>query len=272
MPKLSTLVTKFEKFWPTAYAEDWDNVGLVVGSAEFEITKVLVAVDLTHSVLDEAEALGVNLVLSHHPVLYRPLTTMAEGSLKGALIARAIRSGISVYSAHTNADAQIDGSSSLLGGAFGLKHLQPLVKTAGGFGHGCIGTLAKPMTLRDLAILVSEVIPTTARGVSVAGDGDSLVQTIAVCGGAGDSFLNVVLASNADVYVTSDLRHHPALDALETPRDKPLALIDISHFAAESLWVDAAATRLASIAGLEILISNTNTDVWNEVILNASAD
>lgn len=272
MPKLSTLVTKFEKFWPTAHAEDWDNVGLVVGGGGQEISKVLVAVDLTHSVLDEAEALGVELVLTHHPVLYKPLTKLAESTLKGALLARAIRSGIAIYSAHTNADAQVDGSSSLLGGAFGLNHVQPLVKTEGGFGHGCIGSLAKPITLRDFAILVSESIPTTARGIAVAGEGDSVVQTIAVCGGAGDSFLGDVLASNADVYVTSDLRHHPTLDALETPREKPLALIDISHFAAESLWAEAAASRLVSFAGLEILISNTNTDVWNEVILNASAD
>lgn len=272
MPKLSTLVDKFEQFWPTDHAEDWDNVGLVLGSAEHEITKVLVAVDLTHSVLDEAEALGVELILTHHPVLYKPVTTLAEDGLKGALIARAIRSGISIYSAHTNADAQKDGSSSLLAAAFGLKHLQPLVTTAGGFGHGCIGRLAMPVTLREFAISVSEVLPTTARGTSVAGHGESLVQTVAVCGGAGDSFLSSVIASDADAYVTSDLRHHPALDALETPRDKPLALIDISHFAAESLWVDAAASRLASIRGLEILISNINTDVWNEVILNASAD
>ena len=272
MPKLSTLVPKLEQFWPADHAEDWDNVGLVVGSGDHEINKVLVAVDLTHSVLDEAEALGVELILTHHPVLYKPLTTLAEGSLKGALIARAIRSGIAVYAAHTNADAQKDGSSSLLAKSFGLKHLVPLVKTARGFGHGCIGSLVEPMSLRNFAILVSEAIPTTARGVSVAGDGDSQVKNIAVCGGAGDSFLGDVLNSDVDVYVTSDLRHHPALDALETPREKPLALIDISHFAAESLWVDAAATRLAAIGGLETFISNINTDVWNEVILNASAD
>jgi dinuclear metal center YbgI/SA1388 family protein len=272
VPKLSTLVTKFEQFWPTDHAEDWDNVGLVVGSGDNEIKKILVTVDLTHAVLDEAVALDVELILTHHPVLYKPVTTLAEDGLKGALIARAIRSGISIYSAHTNADAQKDGSSSLLAVAFGLKKLQPLVKTAGGFGHGCLGHLAKPIPLREFALSISEAIPTTARGISVAGDGDRLVQTVAVCGGAGDSFLSDVLVCDADVYVTSDLRHHPALDALETPRAKPLALIDISHFAAESLWVDAAATRLASIRGLEILISNINTDVWNEVILNASAD
>ena len=272
MPKLSTLVTKFEKFWPTTHAEDWDNVGLVVGVGDNVITRVLVSVDLTHSVLDEAEALGVELILTHHPVLYKPLTTLAEDELKGALLARAIRSGIAIYSAHTNADAQKDGSSSLLANGFGLKHLQPLVPTDGGFGHGCIGSLPKPMSLRDFALYVSEAIPTTARGVAVAGDGGCLVQTVAVCGGAGDSFLGAALSSNADVYVTSDLRHHPALDALETPRVKPLALIDISHFAAESLWVDAAAARLEEIGGLEVLMSNNNTDVWNEVILNAPAD
>ena len=272
MPKLSTLVTKFQQFWPTEHAENWDNVGLVVGSRDSEIKKVLVSVDLTHSVLDEAEALGAQLILTHHPVLYKPLTSLAEGSLKGALIARAIRSGIAVYSAHTNADAQKDGSSCLLATEFGLKHIQPLVKSVGSFGHGCIGRLVKPITLREFAILVSEAIPTTARGISIAGAGDRLVQTIAVCGGAGDSFLSDVLVSDADVYVTSDLRHHPALDALETPRDKPLALIDISHFAAESLWVEAATARLSTIRGLETLYSNINTDVWNEVILNASAD
>ena len=272
MPKLSTLIAKFETFWPSSAAEDWDNVGLVVGDDRTEVTKVLVSVDLTHAVIDEAETRGVQLIVTHHPVIYRPLTSLAEDGLKGALVSRAIRAGFAVFSAHTNADSQKDGSSSLLAQAFGLKQLRPLVNSAGSFGHGCIGRLPKPVTLREFALTVAENIPTTARGVAVAGDGDRLVQSVAVCGGAGDSFLGDVLSSDADVYVTSDLRHHPSLDALETPRSKPLALIDISHFAAESLWVEAAYNRLKELAGLEVFTSQTNTDVWNEVILNASAE
>lgn len=272
MPKLSTLIQKFENFWPNAAAEDWDNVGLVVGESNTEVKKVLISVDLTHAVIDEAQALGAQLILTHHPVIYKPLTSLADDGLKGALIARSIRAGLSIFSAHTNADAQKDGSSSLLAQNFGLKHLKSLVKTNGAFGHGCIGRLPKAITLREFALAVADQLPTTARGVAVAGEGDRLVQSVAVCGGAGDSFLANVIASDADVYVTSDLRHHPALDALETPRSKPLALIDISHYAAESIWTKRAQTLLEGIAGLDIYTSQVNTDVWNEVILNASAE
>lgn len=272
MPKLSTLISSFETFWPTAGAEDWDNVGLVVGDTKTNIDKVLISVDLTHAVIDEAQALGAQLIVTHHPVIYKPVTSLAEDGLKGALIGRAIRAGLSIFSAHTNADSQKDGSSSLLAQAFGLKNLEPLVESPGGFGHGCLGRLSKPVTLREFALTVAECIPTTARGVAVAGDGDRLVQSVAICGGAGDSFLANVIASEADVYVTSDLRHHPALDALESPRSKPLALVDISHYAAERIWTDAAQSRLEDIAGLEVFVSQANTDVWNEVILNASAE
>jgi dinuclear metal center YbgI/SA1388 family protein len=269
VPKLSTLVSHFEKFWPTAHAEPWDNVGLVVGDTAVEVSKILVAVDLTHSVIDEAEAAGAQLILTHHPVLYKPLSTLAESQLKGSLISRLIRLGIFVYSAHTNADVQADGSSSLMALAFGATNLTPLVTTAQGFGHGCLGELKQPISLADFAKTVSLALPSTARGISIAGDLGQQIETIAVCGGAGDSFLPDVLASRADVYVTSDLRHHAALDALETPRVKPLALIDVSHFAAESLWLVAAAERVSGVSELQVIVSKTKTDVWEKVILDA---
>lgn len=269
MPKLSTLVSQFESFWPLADAEAWDNVGLVLGDTSSEVTKILVAVDLTHAVIDEAELAGVQLILTHHPVLYKPLLSVAESGLKGSLISRLIRLGIAVYSAHTNADAQTDGSSSLLASAFGAMNLRPIVATTHGFGHGCIGELEEPLSLELFAKLVAAKLPTTARGIAVAGRLDQQIETVAVCGGAGDSFLGDVLAGQADVYVTSDLRHHPALDALETPREKPLALIDISHFAAESLWIDAAAARLSAVSGVHVVVSEIKTDVWEKVIVDA---
>lgn len=266
MPKLSSLIANFEDFWPVEHAENWDNVGLVTGDRTSEISRVLVSVDLTHSVIDEALANDVQLILTHHPVLYKAVTAVAEDQLKGALLGRLIRSGIAAYAAHTNADTQVDGSSSLLAAEFGIKNLKPLVQTIGGFGHACIGQLEQPIRLGDLAKLVSGKITKTTRGVAFSGDENSMVQSIAVCGGAGDSFLNDVIASDADVYITSDLRHHPVLDAIETPRQKPLALLDISHFAAERLWTEAAAKRLSAISGLEPVVSCTNTDVWNGVI------
>lgn len=266
MPRLSELLKDFESIWPASHAELWDSVGLVAGSHNQEVNKVLVSVDLTQAVVDEAESLGVDLILTHHPVLYKPISAISENQPKGALLSRVIRASLSVFSAHTNADAQIDGSSSLLASAFGAVDLKPLVSSAGGFGHGSVGTLSEPKTLSEFADVVSNAIPVTARGVAFAGEQSQIIRKIAVCGGAGDSFLNDVIASNVDVYVTSDLRHHTALDALETPRSKPLALIDISHFAAESLWVKTAAGRLREMNHLQVFESRVITDVWTGVV------
>jgi putative NIF3 family GTP cyclohydrolase 1 type 2 len=90
-----------------------------------------------------------------------------------------------------------------------------------------------------------------------------LIETVALCGGAGDSFIEAALASEADVYVTSDLRHHPTLDATLTPREKPLALVDVSHWAAESLWLEIAATAIANAhPGVAVHVSEVVTDPW----------
>jgi putative NIF3 family GTP cyclohydrolase 1 type 2 len=142
-----------------------------------------------------------------------------------------------------------------------------LVETKGGFGHGVIGELAAPMKLSDFAARVAEVLPVTARKVVFSGEPGLLVRFVALCSGAGDSFLPNVLASNADVYVTSDLRHHPALDAISTPREQgPLALIDVSHWAAESLWVTNAISKLSTLSGIDVVASATVTDPWTQEV------
>lgn len=267
MPKLSELLVTFDEAWPAAHAEEWDRVGLSVGSKDLDISSILVSVDLTHEVIDEAIGLGAELILTHHPLLLKAVDSVAEDKLKGSLIARLIRHSIATYSAHTNADVQVDGASGEMARAFGLNSLRALIPAAGGFGHGIIGTLPTPMPLSDFAALVANALPKTARKVAYSGSPDERVSKIAVCSGAGDSFLPIVLDSDADVYVTSDLRHHPALDAISTPRASgTLALIDVSHWAAESLWVANAVNRLSEVPNLRVVASNLNTDPWTQEV------
>lgn len=267
MPRLSELLSTFEEAWPAAQAEEWDSVGLAVGSNQLEISSVLVSVDLTHEVIDEAIELGAELILTHHPLLLKAVDNVSEDKLKGSLISRLIRQSIATYAAHTNADVQVDGASSAMARAFGLESLQALVPTDGGFGHGVIGFLPKPVTLADFAAVVSNALPITARKVAYSGKPDALVSKVAICSGAGDSFLPIVLNSDADVYVTSDLRHHPTLDAISTPRSTgALSLIDVSHWAAESLWVGAAVNRLSEIPNLRVIASKLNTDPWTQEV------
>lgn len=127
-------------------------------------------------------------------------------------------------------------------------------------GTGRIGQVA-PTTLRGFAEDVARALPETAHGVRVAGDPDRPVQRVAVCGGAGDFLLDAVLRSGADVYVTSDLRHHPAAEFLE--KDGP-ALVDVAHWAAESTWLPVVQAKLAAALGdtVETRVSTLRTDPW----------
>lgn len=264
---LSELLQRFQGFWPAESAEDWDRVGLIVGDPSSAVSKVLVAVDLTEAVIEEAQNSNCQLILTHHPALLKGVSFLPETDLKGRLVATLNRAGISNFAAHTNADVQTDGASSVMAQRFGLLSLEPLLPVQGSFGHGVIGSLPEPRTLREFADLVSGKLPTVARKVIFAGDPMKLVSRVAVCSGAGDSFLPLVINSDADVYVTSDLRHHPALDAATAPRAKgKLALIDVSHYAAESLWVESACERLRTISGLEVLASSIVTDPWTEEV------
>lgn len=129
-------------------------------------------------------------------------------------------------------------------------------------GSGRIGTLAEPVSLGEFADRVAAVLPATAHGVRVAGDPDRQVHTVALCGGAGDFLLDRARAAGADVYVTSDLRHHPASELREHP-DAP-ALIDVAHWAAEWTWLPVLRDRLVAALGdsVEVQVSTTSTDPW----------
>ena len=132
-------------------------------------------------------------------------------------------------------------------------------------GQGRIGTLAAPTTLREFAEHVADVLPATAHGVRVAGDPDQQVRTVALCGGAGDFLLDQVRRTDADVYLTSDLRHHPASEFREylAPRSGP-ALVDVAHWAAEWTWLPVLRRKLAAVLGdtVEVRVSTTPTDPW----------
>ena len=129
-------------------------------------------------------------------------------------------------------------------------------------GSGRIGRLESPLTLREFAERVADVLPETAHGVRVAGDAEHRVETVALCGGSGDFLLDRARAAGADVYVTSDLRHHPASEFRE--HGGP-ALVDVAHFAAEWTWLPVLRQRLLDALGdtVEVHLSTINTDPWS---------
>lgn len=269
MTTLADAVAAVERLWPLAGAESWDAPGLLSGDPRAPLSRILLAVDAVSDTVDEAVELDADLLLVHHPLLMRGVTTVAESTAKGSLVARLIRGRCALIAAHTNADIVETGTSARLASILGVQDARPIVETAPGVGLGRVGALPEPTTLGALARRLASILPPTATGVRVAGAFDRSVQTVAVCGGAGDSLIGETAVRAADVYITADLRHHPASEAVETARvaGGP-ALIDVSHWASEWLWLETAAAELrAELPGVEVLVSELRTDPWDFVVV-----
>lgn len=271
MTTLADAQAAVESLWPAVGAEPWDVVGLVSGDPAAPVRRVLLAVDPVLDTVDEAVAGGFDLLLTHHPLLLRGVTDVAETRAKGAMIARLIRGGCALLAAHTNADVVGDGTSAVLAERLGLVGARPITPGAGDptRGIGRVGELAEPESLGHLARRLADALPATAQGVRVAGEFDRPVRRVALCAGAGDSLLAHPDVLAADVYVTSDLRHHPASEARENSRvaGGP-ALVDIAHWASEWVWLDVAAAQLrAALPGVDVVVSELRTDPWDFAVV-----
>jgi dinuclear metal center YbgI/SA1388 family protein len=267
---LSDILIVAEKLWPASGAEAWDAVGLVSGDQTAEVSNIHLAVDAVLDTVDEAVAAGARLLLTHHPLLLRGVTTVAEDRYKGAVLARLIRGDCALFAAHTNADVVESGTSAILADRLGLVDVRPLVTgETQERGIGRIGTLPAPTTLGRLARQLGELLPPTAGGIRAAGEYDAPVSTIALCAGAGDSYLSLPSVLAADVYITSDLRHHPASEFRENAKlSGGPGLIDVSHWASEWLWLDTAAEQLrAVLPGVTVTVSDLRTDPWDFLVV-----
>jgi dinuclear metal center YbgI/SA1388 family protein len=276
---LRDVVAALESLYPLESAADWDRVGLVAGDLDQPVRRILLALDPTLAVIDEAATWGADLLVTHHPLLLRGVHSVATTSAKGASVTALVRAGVALWVGHTNADVADPGVSTVLADALGLGGQRPL-STEGGYAIGRVGELASTVRLAEFANVLAAALPATAGGVRVSGDPDAEVRTVAVMGGSGDDRFDDVRASGADVYVTADLRHHPVLEAREEARGGRPFLVDAGHWATESLWLVSARERLLSaleqVPGatrVETRVSAIRTEPWTFVVgANAARD
>jgi len=251
------------------YAPDtaaaWDHVGLQVGDPGDAVTMAMVSLDVTPAVLDEAEQRAVDLLIAHHPLLFRPLPRLTPDTAAGALALRAARRGIAVVAVHTNFDAAVPGTTAPVVEALGLTDVTPLdpLDSDPALGLGRVGNLRRATAVREVADRLATALP--APHLRVAGPLDRLVARVAACGGAGDSLLDDARAAGAQLYVTGDLRHHVVLDALTLG----LSVIDAGHYATEAAALPALRERLAASASARglaagLLASTTTTEPWSD--------
>ena len=259
-----------ERLYPPSTAQSWDRVGLVTGDPAQPVRRIHLAVDPTLAVVEEARELGADLLLTHHPLLLRGVHGVATTSAKGAAVTHLVVGDVALYVAHTNADVAAEGVCEALAQACGLAATTPLT-LAEDQPLGRVGDLAEPVALRTFVERLATRLPEAAGGIRVAGPPDAVVRRVAVLGGAGDDLFDEVRASGADVYVTADLRHHPALEAREEARGGIPYLVDAGHWASEQVWLARAERALGAALGeratrVEIHISTVRTDPWTFVV------
>jgi dinuclear metal center YbgI/SA1388 family protein len=265
-PTVGDVTAALDGRYPPSWAESWDRVGVVLGDPGTIVRRVLCVVDCVPETVSEALDVGADLMVAHHPLLLKGVSSVAQSTFKGRIVHRLIKADIALYVAHTNADTADPGVSDALAARLGLTALRPLHRPAAGSpaaggnrGIGRIGVLPEPMTLAQLTALAARTLPPTAAGARAAGDPDRLIRSVAVCGGSGDSFLDEAAAAGVDAYLTADLRHHPASEHLAAGGP---ALIDVAHWASERPWLDDVAGWLRTQFPVETVVSDLDTDPW----------
>lgn len=270
-PQLAEVVSVLDGFYPPHTAAGWDRVGLVTGDPEQSVGSVHFAVDPTLAVIEEARDRGADLLVTHHPLLLRGVHSVATTSAKGSAVTTLVVADLALYCAHTNADVASPGVNDALAAACGLPPDAKALDEEDGQPIGRVGDLAEPTTLAGFARTLAAALPAAPVGLRVSGDPEAVIRRVAVQGGAGDDRFDAVRRSGADVYVTADLRHHPALEAREEARGARPYLVDAGHWATESLWLSEAAERLRATlaaAGYDVQteVSQLRTDPWDFMV------
>ncbi|GAA4451519.1 Nif3-like dinuclear metal center hexameric protein [Phytohabitans houttuyneae] len=265
-PTVADVVATLDARYPPSWAESWDRVGLVLGEPEAPVRRVLCVVDCVPETVAQAREVGADLIVAHHPLLLHGVSSVAPTTYKGRIVHQLIKGDIALFVAHTNADVANPGVSDALAARLGLHDLRPLRPAApgdrpdgDGRGTGRIGRLPAPMTLAELTHHAARALPSTTWGVRAAGRPDRMIATVAVCGGAGDSFLADASAAGVDAYLTADLRHHPVSEHIAGGGP---ALLDAAHWATERPWLDDLAAHLRAACGVEVVVSDLDTDPW----------
>ncbi|MFW5889098.1 MAG: Nif3-like dinuclear metal center hexameric protein [Bacillota bacterium] len=247
---LIDIIKYFENKYPKDLAYEWDNVGLQVGSLNQQAKKILISLDLTKAVVKEAIKLKANMILTHHPLMFKPIDKIIFDSPKGWIIKNLIKHNITVYSAHTNYDLAEGGMNDTLAKALKIKSpkLLDLEDEIGRYGE---------IDAKEFFEFINFIKDSlNLETVKVIGRTDKIIKTVGISGGSGSKHMYEAKRMGCDVYLTGDVTYHSALDAVALG----LTIVDIGHHA-EKIFVPTIKTELTKeFPDIDFIESNINTN------------
>lgn len=255
---------------PFSLAESWDNNGLIIGSPDAVVNKILVGLDPCLGLLEEAAQRECNLVITHHPAIFKPLPSINLSTPGGKFIQLALANQIAVIACHTNLDSAVDGVSDALGRAFGIQDMAPIIESTSqheGTGMGRIGRVEEQEGHTFIQTILQAL---ELDSVQVAGKIPATVKTIAVCGGSGSDLAPRALGLGADIYITAEVKHSTARWAEEAG----LCIVDGTHFSTEKFGVNLIIEKITDIVtennwNIQILPTGTERHPFTQIGRNS---
>ena len=223
--KVRDVIQAIEEFAPLSIQESWDNSGLCIGSPDSPASSVLLGLDCTPELVDEAIACGADMIVTHHPLIFSGLKKISPEDATGAAVIKAVKAGISVYAAHTNADKVIAGVSGAMAAKLGLADVEILDEDGEGTGLGAVGNLPEPLSAEEAVALVKERFGLKSIRASKPVEGK--ISRIAMCGGSGGSLIKAAMASGAQLYISGDISYHNFFTR------EGFMIMDIGHYESE---------------------------------------
>ncbi|MCR4588909.1 MAG: Nif3-like dinuclear metal center hexameric protein [Lachnospiraceae bacterium] len=248
-----------EELSPVSFAEEWDNVGLLVGDRNRDVQRILIAVDATEDVIEQAVNLHADMIITHHPMIFRGMKKVVEEDFIGRRVLRLASEGIAYYAMHTNFDVM--GMADAAADELKLSDSTVLTVTyeddISKEGIGRVGVLPEMMSLEQCAEYVKDVFRVSE--VRVYGDRGDLVKVAAVCPGSGKDSLEDAIKAGADVFITGDITHHVGIDAVA----RGLSVIDAGHYGVEKLFVNYMRDFLSrEISGVTLYTAREQEPFW----------
>lgn len=240
MVKIFEVMNIMEEIAPKRLAENWDNPGLLVGSPQNEATKILVALDANERVVEQAIKLGAELIVTHHPIIFKPIKKIRSDLPDGKKLFNLIQHNISVFSAHTNLDSAKGGVNDILAKKLELNNVSPfIINDNDEIGLGRIGKFDKEITIENFAEIVKKNLNLSNIRI-VKSPNKRLIKKVALCGGAGAEFIEKAAFLGADAYITGDVKYHEG----ELAKALNIHVIDAGHFGTEYPIVKELANKL----------------------------
>lgn len=242
--------------------DSWDNSGLQIGDFQNEISNILLCLDLDLNTVQFCVKNNINLILTHHPFLFKGIKSIDYSSYEGKIVLELIKNNINLYSMHTNFDMAEKGVSYSFAEKLGIKNYEILHMVTNDYGYGGIGYI-KPIELEKFSKNVKEIL--SCDFIKLYGNENEIkskiIEKVAFCGGSGSDFIEDAIFKNADIYITGDIKYHEAQYAI----NNNLYIIDAGHYNTEKHCLEIIEKILSKIQGINIVRQDRNT-VYETVI------